>query len=215
MGKWSATDTETGWQTLRCCGYSFPDFVGKSPLSADEKLHGLLKTAGLDVASFHEELRLRGHAVHLNTLSRYAGENPSKSAPDWMVAVARDLADRGPKPPSVSPARPAELPRMRTLSCIAPAAVVEAVETLRASDPSKPSEKQVVLQLIERGLASLAPKEAKPRERYACAVCGHISDGRLLEEGSEQTNPSMRFPKRHKGPDGQPCAGNYRYARLV
>lgn len=188
-------------------------------MDAKSELTTLLEAAKVDVDLFHHELQIRGHAIHLSTLARYIGETASKSPPPWMIETARQLAEKGTS--ASSPVRRGsvrgapETPKARTLSCLAPAAVVEAVEALRASDPSKPSEKQVVLQLIERGLASLAPKEDRTRKRYACAVCGHISDGRLLEAGSEQTDPSMRFPKKHKGPDGQPCAGNYRYARTV
>lgn len=188
-------------------------------MDAPSELTTLLETAKIDIAIFHQELHLRGHAVHLSTLARYVGQSATKSPPAWMVATARYLAENGPsvatagrrKPTPASPA----VSKPRTLSCLAPPAVVEAVEALRSSDPTGPTEKQVVLQLIERGLASLQQKEPSSRKRYACAVCGHISEGRLLETGSEQTDPSMRFPKKHKGSDGQPCAGNYRYARIV
>ncbi len=53
--------------------------------------------------------------------------------------------------------------------------------------------------------------------RFRCMVCGKLTAGRLprgdYHEGVGDT--SFRWPRRHKGKDGKPCAGNIIEAEWV
>lgn len=59
------------------------------------------------------------------------------------------------------------------------------------------------------------------RLRVRCVVCGKVSGGRLprLPWGRHGTgrvgDGTFRFPRRHKGPDGQPCPGNIEEAEWL
>ncbi len=48
--------------------------------------------------------------------------------------------------------------------------------------------------------------------RFKCVICGKISSGRLTGRYSDRTE---RYPRRHKGADGNPCPGNIEYAEWV
>jgi hypothetical protein len=51
---------------------------------------------------------------------------------------------------------------------------------------------------------------------FKCAVCGKITAGRMPKNHSRhQGDTSGRFPRRHKGKDGKPCAGNIEEAEWV
>lgn len=46
--------------------------------------------------------------------------------------------------------------------------------------------------------------------RFRCAVCGKPTAGRLPRGG----DGTFYYPRRHQGPDGKPCEGNYREALI-
>lgn len=47
------------------------------------------------------------------------------------------------------------------------------------------------------------------RTKFQCSVCGKITAGRLPSAGrGDEGDGSFYFPRRHKGLDGKPCAGN-------
>ncbi len=46
------------------------------------------------------------------------------------------------------------------------------------------------------------------RTRFRCVICGKVTAGRLGRVGRHVGDGSARFPRRHKGADGQPCPGN-------
>jgi hypothetical protein len=63
----------------------------------------------------------------------------------------------------------------------------------------------------------------KKKTFFNCSVCGKITTGRLprLSKGMwsgdnlHVGDGTMRYPRRHKGPDGQPCPGNIEKAKWV
>ncbi len=48
--------------------------------------------------------------------------------------------------------------------------------------------------------------------RYKCVVCGKLTAGRQTGKHSDR---SERFPRRHNGPDGEPCPGNIEFAEWI
>lgn len=54
--------------------------------------------------------------------------------------------------------------------------------------------------------------------RFKCPVCGKITAGRLPVNQSrhrERGDGTFYFPRRHNGPDGEPCPGNIEEAIWV
>ena len=48
--------------------------------------------------------------------------------------------------------------------------------------------------------------------RFKCVICGKITAGRRTGRWADD---SERYPRRHKGPDGKSCEGNYEFAEWV
>lgn len=201
-------------------------------LDARFELNALLRAARVDLTSFQQELQLRGHNVHISTLAKYinpADPAAAKEPPDWMLVAARHTAAEAGTPgeeinggdalhrPAAPLAEKGNGPHAanRSVTCALPLEIFDAIENARASDPAVPSRSEMVRLLIKEGLASLTRQAARHRKRYACVVCGKISSGHLPPEGFDRVGEAKRLPTRHHGKDGQPCAGNYRYAELV
>lgn len=56
------------------------------------------------------------------------------------------------------------------------------------------------------------------RERYRCVVCGAVTAGRRPvhpHHHRERGDGTLYFPRRHHGPDGEPCVGNTEYAAII
>ena len=51
--------------------------------------------------------------------------------------------------------------------------------------------------------------------RFKCVECGKLSTGRLPRDGRHVGDGTVRYPRRHKGPDGKPCPGNIEEAEWV
>ena len=50
---------------------------------------------------------------------------------------------------------------------------------------------------------------ATRRTVFVCASCGKETAGRLPRaNGRTLGDGTVRYPRRHKGPDGRPCPGN-------
>lgn len=48
--------------------------------------------------------------------------------------------------------------------------------------------------------------------QYKCIICDKVTSGRRTGKHSDG---SERYPRRHKGPDGEPCPGNYEFAEWI
>lgn len=60
------------------------------------------------------------------------------------------------------------------------------------------------------------PKWSDLTTRFKCVVCGKLTvGGRLPREGRLPGDGSERYPRRHIGSDGLPCAGNTQHAEWV
>ncbi len=53
------------------------------------------------------------------------------------------------------------------------------------------------------------------KTQFKCVVCGKLTAGRISREGRFESDISHRFPRRHKGKDGEPCPGNIEDAEWV
>jgi hypothetical protein len=53
--------------------------------------------------------------------------------------------------------------------------------------------------------------------KFQCAVCGKMTTGRVpgRGRGGYRGDLTFRFPRRHNGLDGKPCAGNIEEAIWV
>ena len=52
--------------------------------------------------------------------------------------------------------------------------------------------------------------------RFRCVTCGKLTAGRMPRvHGRHQGDTSARYPRRHNGADGKPCAGNVFHAEWV
>jgi hypothetical protein len=52
--------------------------------------------------------------------------------------------------------------------------------------------------------------------RFKCVVCGKITAGRMPRDGhGSPGDGTFLYPRRHKGKDGNPCAGNIEEAEWV
>lgn len=63
-------------------------------------------------------------------------------------------------------------------------------------------------QLVERGPVLWIFK-------VKCAECGKLTAGRLPRAGRHEGDGTFWFPRRHKGPDGQPCPGNVEEGEVI
>lgn len=62
------------------------------------------------------------------------------------------------------------------------------------------------------------PPATFQQTRFQCVVCGKITAGRVpvsFTNHRERGDGTFRYPRRHKGPDGQPCPGNIEEAEWV
>jgi hypothetical protein len=50
---------------------------------------------------------------------------------------------------------------------------------------------------------------------FRCVKCGKISAGRMPRKGRHTGDTTVRFPRLHRGADGQPCPGNVWEAEWV
>lgn len=189
------------------------------------ELYALLKEARVSTSDFHIELNRRGHAIHSNTLAKYIGIEADKSPPEWMLAAARHVAhaagisvddisgagtlDRAGAllPPIAPQIKPGKDPASRTVSCTVPKLVFDAIEQARLEAADEPSRNEMLFRLVVEGLVHTKARTTTPKARYACSVCGRITAGVAPEGQSDE----RRFPSRHNAPDGEPCAGNYRF----
>jgi hypothetical protein len=52
------------------------------------------------------------------------------------------------------------------------------------------------------------------KTRFKCVVCGKLTGGRLTARGW-LSDRSERFPRRHNGPNGRFCEGNFEFAEWI
>jgi site-specific recombinase XerD len=57
--------------------------------------------------------------------------------------------------------------------------------------------------------------ELLTQTKFRCGICGKISAGRQHRDESHPDAGSVTWPRRHTGPDGQPCPGNSQEAERI